>query len=77
MPGFPQKFPTPPALGFSPPTGGAGSGQHPIRLGALPAPSQAPLPVHSQCRTIGAVSVWLLAAGTGSPGLCSGDKECF
>lgn len=32
LPGFPQKFPAPHALGFSPPTGGTGSFQHPIRL---------------------------------------------
>lgn len=50
---FPQKFPTPPALGFSPPRGGTGSFHHPIRLGAVPAASQAPVPAHSQHSTKG------------------------
>lgn len=76
MPEFPQKFPTPPALGFYPPSGGTGSFHHPIRLGALPAPSQAPLPAHSQHRTIEIVSdAWLFAAGLGTPRLCSAKKQ--
>lgn len=78
VPGFPQKFPTPPALEFSPLTGGTGSFQHPIRLGAGRAPSQAPLPAHSQRGTIEVVSdAWLFAARIGSPRLCSGEKQHF
>lgn len=50
-----------------------GSFHHPIRLGALPAPSQAPLPAH---RTIEVVSdAWLFAAVLGTPRLCSAKKQ--
>lgn len=78
VPGFPQKFPAPPALGFSPLTGGTGSFQHPVRLGPLSAPSQALLPPQSQRRKIEVVSdAWLFAAGVGSPSPCSGEKQHF